>query len=108
MRRALQELVLEGVETSVALHARLIDDEEFRRGDVDIHWLERRLPILTAPRADPELTAVAAIAGALLAARGAPRRSGQQVAIPADAHSPRSDNGTAWRLAARRDALRGA
>ncbi len=41
LRRALEEFVIEGVQTSIPLHQRLIGDSDFINGDYDIHWLER-------------------------------------------------------------------
>src|SRR3954469_21365451 len=43
MRRALVDLTILGIETSRDFHVRMMDDEEFQRGDIDIQWLERRL-----------------------------------------------------------------
>jgi acetyl-CoA carboxylase, biotin carboxylase subunit len=43
LRRALDEYAIDGVETTIALHRRIVDDAEFRRGAYDIHWLERFL-----------------------------------------------------------------
>jgi acetyl-CoA carboxylase biotin carboxylase subunit len=43
LRRALAEYVIGGIETTIALHQRLVDNPEFRRGAYDIHWLERFL-----------------------------------------------------------------
>ena len=43
LRRALEEYVIGGVETTIPLHQRLAVDPEFCRGDFDIHWLERFL-----------------------------------------------------------------
>jgi acetyl-CoA carboxylase biotin carboxylase subunit len=43
LRRALAEYVIGGIETTLPLHQRLVDDPEFRRGAYDIHWLERFL-----------------------------------------------------------------
>jgi len=37
------EYVIGGIETTLPLHQRLVDDPEFRRGAYDIHWLERFL-----------------------------------------------------------------
>ena len=39
-RRALEEFVIVGVETSIPLHQELIGDPHFLNGDYDIHWLE--------------------------------------------------------------------
>jgi len=43
LRRALAEYVIGGIETTIPLHQRLVDDPEFRRGAYDIQWLERFL-----------------------------------------------------------------
>jgi acetyl-CoA carboxylase biotin carboxylase subunit len=43
LRRALAEYVIGGIETTIPLHQRLLDDPEFRQGAYDIHWLERFL-----------------------------------------------------------------
>ncbi|MCE0742492.1 acetyl-CoA carboxylase biotin carboxylase subunit [Acetobacter sicerae] len=40
MSRALDELVVEGVNTVVPLHRRILADPEFQKGDYTIHWLE--------------------------------------------------------------------
>ena len=55
MRRALHELRVVGVETSREFHLRVMEDEEYRRGDLSIQWLEQRLP--DAGRARPFRTA---------------------------------------------------
>jgi acetyl-CoA carboxylase biotin carboxylase subunit len=40
-RRALEEMVVDGIETTLPLHRRIMEDPEFQRGDYTIHWLER-------------------------------------------------------------------
>ncbi len=42
-RRALEMLRIEGIKTSVALHRRILDNEEFIEGRVDTHFMERFL-----------------------------------------------------------------
>jgi acetyl-CoA carboxylase biotin carboxylase subunit len=105
MRRALLELTIVGVETSRDFHLRVMDDPEFRRGAIDIQWLERRLPSLTAGDATPEREIAVAIAAALLAESeraGRLRRSGRS-----GAPSASGENGDdAWRNAGLRDGLR--
>ncbi len=89
MHRALLELTIDGIETSREFHLRVMEDEEFRRGDIDIHWLERRMPQLTSvPPTRDELHA-AAIAAALVAnhersGQAASRDAGAQRGAPAD------------------------
>jgi acetyl-CoA carboxylase, biotin carboxylase subunit len=41
MRRALSEMVVDGIKTTLPLHQAIMADEEFARGDYTIHWLER-------------------------------------------------------------------
>ncbi|MGA8757721.1 MAG: acetyl-CoA carboxylase biotin carboxylase subunit [Stellaceae bacterium] len=41
LRRALEEYVIGGIETTIPLHQRLLDTRKFIDGDYDIHWLER-------------------------------------------------------------------
>jgi acetyl-CoA carboxylase biotin carboxylase subunit len=43
LRRALDETVVTGVETTIPLFYRLIDDPDIASGAYDIHWLERRM-----------------------------------------------------------------
>jgi acetyl-CoA carboxylase biotin carboxylase subunit len=43
LRRTLDEFVIGGIETTLALHQRLIDVPEFVSGNYDIHWLEKWL-----------------------------------------------------------------
>jgi acetyl-CoA carboxylase biotin carboxylase subunit len=41
LRRALEEFAIVGIQTTIPLHQRIVDDPEFQRGDYTIHWLER-------------------------------------------------------------------
>jgi acetyl-CoA carboxylase biotin carboxylase subunit len=41
LRRALEEFVVAGVNTTIPLHQRLIGESDFINGDYNIHWLER-------------------------------------------------------------------
>ena len=43
MRGALEEMVVDGVDTTIALHQNVLDKKKFRRGAVDINYLERLL-----------------------------------------------------------------
>ncbi len=101
MRRALLELTVEGVETSRDFHLRVMEDEEYRRGAVDIQWLERRLESLGSVRAPARDVEIAAVVGALLAEqeRGVRASSAAAVASPAVGDD-------LWLRAARLEALR--
>jgi len=112
MERALKELVIDGVETSREFHLRVLADPEYRRGDVDIQWLESRLASLLATSPPAGTLRAAAIAAALIADRD--RGTARVVASPAaspkaagaaagaEAAPPASD----WARAARLDSLR--
>ena len=64
MARALDELVVEGVATNQGFHRRLMADAEFRRGEVDIQFLDRRPDLLT-PALPDGLALALAVAAAL-------------------------------------------
>jgi acetyl-CoA carboxylase biotin carboxylase subunit len=103
MHRALLELTIQGVETSRDFHLRVMEDDEFRRGAIDIQWLERRLASLTSVAAPPEGQMAAVIAAALLAEQERMRR-----VPPAGGATPNgtpADDRSAWRQAARREGL---
>jgi len=40
LKRALDEIVISGIETTIPLHQRIVDNPAFTSGDYDIHWLE--------------------------------------------------------------------
>ncbi|HTH63586.1 MAG TPA: acetyl-CoA carboxylase biotin carboxylase subunit [Gemmatimonadales bacterium] len=111
MRRALRELVIVGVPTSQVFHLRVLDDPEFRRGELDITYVDRATPrLLSEPVSGPLVVPIAVVA-ALLAEE---RRTG-----PAPAHvsgsgpNPPAPDGTSaaaqqttWMRAARQQGLR--
>jgi acetyl-CoA carboxylase biotin carboxylase subunit len=43
MRNALDEMVIDGIKTNIDLHADLVRDEAFKKGGVNIHYLEKKL-----------------------------------------------------------------
>jgi len=43
LRRALEEFVIDGVDTSLPLHRRIVAEPDFVNGTYDIHWLEQLL-----------------------------------------------------------------
>ena len=43
LRRALEEFVVDGVDTTLPLHRRVLDEPDFISGEYDIHWLEQLL-----------------------------------------------------------------
>jgi acetyl-CoA carboxylase biotin carboxylase subunit len=102
MRRALHELRIVGVETSREFHLRVMEDADYRRGDVHIQWLERSLTnLVNTPRPDAEVR-LAALAAALVADRDR-FGAGGPTSRRAESHASGQDQ---WRAAARRDVLR--
>ncbi|MGI9392578.1 MAG: acetyl-CoA carboxylase biotin carboxylase subunit, partial [Parvibaculales bacterium] len=45
LQRALGEFIIEGVDTTIPLFQRLLEQEDFRKGNYNIHWLEKFLGI---------------------------------------------------------------
>lgn len=43
MRNALDEMLIDGIKTNIDLHADLVRDEAFKKGGVNIHYLEKKL-----------------------------------------------------------------
>ncbi|GAB3443457.1 acetyl-CoA carboxylase biotin carboxylase subunit [Insolitispirillum peregrinum] len=43
LRRALGEFVVGGIETTIPLHQRLVENTDFQNGDYDIRWLEKTM-----------------------------------------------------------------
>jgi len=100
MRRALRELVIVGLPTSQAFYLRVLEEPSFRRGDIDITYLERLSGALLAPGPRAELLRPLAVVAALLAEE---RRAAAQP--PKVAVTP-PDRPTAWVVEGRREGLR--
>jgi acetyl-CoA carboxylase biotin carboxylase subunit len=105
MRRALVDLIVQGVETSRDFHIKVMDDDDFRRGAIDIQWLERKLPDILGKPASEDAMMVAAVAGVLLAERD---RSARAVSLSPGSASPASESAAldSWKQAARIEGLR--
>jgi acetyl-CoA carboxylase biotin carboxylase subunit len=104
MHRALLELTIEGVESSRDFHLRVMEDAEFRAGEIEIQWLERRLASLTNVKPPAETARAVAVVAALIADRDrqTPHRTNGHTTLNA---TPAS-SGDSWARAARLDALR--
>src|SRR2546422_2763137 len=102
MRQALRELVIVGLPTSQAFHLRVMDDADFRRGALDITYLERVGPRLLGAEAAPPPAVMRAVAvtAALLADE---RRSAGRVRPVEDG---RAGVLSPWEQMARREGLR--
>ena len=81
-----------------------MEDDEFRRGEIEIQWLERRLPSLLGVHAPEDRVRLAAIAAALVAERD--RTTSARPATRAVAALAPTSALEAWKRAARLDGLR--
>jgi acetyl-CoA carboxylase biotin carboxylase subunit len=106
MHRALLELTIDGIDSSRDFHLRVMEDEEFRRGDIEIQWLERRLASLTASEPPAGGATIAAIAAALIAESDRSHRGVASGGVGARAVAPTLDPRDGWRDTARREGLR--
>jgi len=66
MARALDELVIRGVETCVPFQRRVMDEGDFQAGDLSIRYLEEH-PGLMGGQEEEALLSAAAVTAALLA-----------------------------------------
>ena len=106
MHRALLELTIHGLDTSRDFHLRMMENDDFRRGAIDIQWLEKHLDALTAVSPPREGVVRAAIAAVLLAERerSVPRR--QDAVSPSGLAPSAGEANAGWLRAARAEALR--
>jgi acetyl-CoA carboxylase biotin carboxylase subunit len=97
MTQALDELVVVGVATNQAFHRRLMADPEFRKGEIDIQFLDRRTDLL-APLLNERDTVALAVAAALAEEEA---RTSRRPAVANGEHASR-----AWLERARLEGLR--
>lgn len=96
LARALSEYEIAGVETTLPLFRRLIQDDDFRAGRFDVGWLDRRMDAqFLAP---PPLSREELLLAAVTLSESAPKP-------PSAAET---SDGSRWRGAARQESLRGA
>jgi acetyl-CoA carboxylase, biotin carboxylase subunit len=97
MVRALDEYVIGGIRTNIALFRRILLDEDFRAAQIDTGYLERLLADAAVPEKRKVPEDVVAVAAALFAS------SSQQNGRTAARAAPESR----WVVVARREGLRG-
>jgi acetyl-CoA carboxylase biotin carboxylase subunit len=92
MARALDELVIRGVETCVPFHRRVMDEPDFRAGRLSIRYLEDHPNLLNGDH-DEKVLQAAAVTAALL-------EEAQRGTLRVDAPSSRGGTGfSAWKQA---------
>ncbi|MGD8320670.1 MAG: acetyl-CoA carboxylase biotin carboxylase subunit [Gemmatimonadota bacterium] len=92
MARALDELVVVGVDTSAAFHRRVMDEDDFRAGRLSIRYVEEH-PDLMDGAHDEDVLAATAVAAALLEEEDRQRHRTPRIADGADG----AGGMTAWR-----------
>jgi acetyl-CoA carboxylase biotin carboxylase subunit len=97
MERALDELLIVGVATNQSFHRRLMADPEFRRGAIDIQFLERRSDLLSDGLDEPAAIRLA-VAAALAEDE---RRQRRKPSV-----TPDEPGGSEWATTGRREGLR--
>jgi acetyl-CoA carboxylase biotin carboxylase subunit len=100
MRRALRELLIVGLPTAQPFHLRVMDDPDFRQGNLDITYLERVGARLLAAAPLPGVERAVAVTAALLADE---RRAASGPPSPPDNPTVRP---SAWLSEGRREGLR--
>ncbi len=78
MSRALRELNIVGVETSVPFHVRVFSEPDFRAGNIDIRYLDKHPQLLNA-EPSAELARTAAVVAALLEEEDRKRRAVRRI-----------------------------
>jgi acetyl-CoA carboxylase, biotin carboxylase subunit len=78
MIRALRELNIVGVETSVPFHLRVLREPDFRKGEIDIRYLDKHAELLSAGP-DEKLAQIAAVAAVLLEEEDRQRRAVRRI-----------------------------
>jgi len=94
MERALTELRIAGVETSVPFHLAVMREADFRAGQLDIHYLDRHGEQLTRLEPSEEELRVAALTAALLEHRSRERRAIRRIGNATDRTSGWSGRGS--------------
>lgn len=98
MARALDELVVGGIETSAPFHRRVMDEEDFREGRLTIRYLEEHPEILDGEIPEGEARA-AALAAALLEEEDRQRHRAPRIGRAGDGHA--DTRLSAWRRSSR-------
>jgi acetyl-CoA carboxylase biotin carboxylase subunit len=78
MARALRELNVVGVETSAPFHLRVLNEPDFRQGNIDIRYLEKHPDLLNAEPSD-DAARTAAVVAALLEEEDRQRRAVRRI-----------------------------
>jgi acetyl-CoA carboxylase, biotin carboxylase subunit len=101
LRRALNEYFVGGIKTNLSLFRRILNDEDFKAGRLDTGFLDRLLARPVESTADDKAAEVAAIAAGLFAVL----EPGTAVTSNGNANAAATEEASAWKKAARSEAL---
>jgi acetyl-CoA carboxylase, biotin carboxylase subunit len=103
LRRALEEYAIGGIRTNIGLFRRILDDPDFRQGQIDTGYLDRLLAEKSSPATDPPAPKSQVPADQVAAiAAGVFHKLGVSASNGADA----SKTASAWKQLGRREGLR--
>ncbi len=98
MRNALDEFIIEGIRTTIPFHKRIMEDEDFLRGDTHVNFVDERMEKLLPKKAltEEEIAALAAVL------------ANQTSEVKVKALIPRRERGgvSLWKVAGRSRGLR--
>jgi len=97
MKNALEEYQIEGIETTIPLHKKILDNKYFRRGEIDINFVQERIGSQLTEELEGE--EIAALLAALAVSQNRRRKS--LSIIP----QRNTENVSAWKWARRRNSI---
>jgi acetyl-CoA carboxylase biotin carboxylase subunit len=95
MTRALRELNIVGVETSAPFHLRVLREQDFRAGNIDIKYLDKHPELLNA-EPNEVIARIAAVAAALLEEEARQRRAVRRIGETESTNAEKSWRGRGW------------
>jgi acetyl-CoA carboxylase biotin carboxylase subunit len=106
LTRALGEYFVGGIKNNISLFRRILDDPEFRAGNVDTGFLDRMLKKQNRGQADTKLSAVAVIAAGMFVAMGAPVSASDPATAASGSRNNSGKAASGWKGVGRIEALR--
>ncbi len=106
LTRALGEYFVGGIKNNISLFGRILDDPEFRAGNVDTGFLDRMLKKQNRGQADTKLSAVAVIAAGMFVAMGAPVSASDPATAASGSRNNSGKAASGWKGVGRIEALR--
>jgi acetyl-CoA carboxylase biotin carboxylase subunit len=106
LTRALGEYFVGGIKNNISLFRRILDDPEFRAGNVDTGFLDRMLKKQNPGQADTKLSAVAVIAAGMFVAMGATVSASDPATAASGSRNNSGKAASGWKGVGRIEALR--